>query len=288
MKSALVAKPLAQVETPLLAVALAQGSSLPASLADLDRAAGGVLTRAVAGGDFQGKKDELLLLYGGTAQRILLVGLGKAADVTRAAVRRAAASAAKRARGLGTGSLAFAVAAEARNGLGATDLAQVAVEGAIQGAWAFTELKKAPEDPKREVEALDLVVEAKDTKPAEAGRRIGEAIAAGYRLTRTLQHQPSNVCTPTYLAEQARQLAQTYGFTVTVLDRSAMKQEGMGALLAVAQGSQEEPRFIVLEYRGGGGGGAARRTPRPSPSWARASPSTPAGFPLSRPRTWRT
>ncbi|MGH7569647.1 MAG: leucyl aminopeptidase [Gemmatimonadales bacterium] len=256
MKSALTTKPLAQIETPLLAVALAQGAGLPASLAELDGAAGGILTRAVAGGDFKGKKDEVLLLYGGAAQRILLVGLGKAGEVTRAAVRRAAASAAKRARGLGTGSLAFAVAAEGRNGLKATDLAQVAVEGTAQGAWAFTELKQAPEDPKREVEALELVVEAKDAKQAEAGRRIGEAIAAGHRLTRTLQHQPANVCTPTYLADQARQLAQTYGFAVTVLDRPAMKQEGMGALLAVAQGSQEEPRFIVLEYRGDAKGAA--------------------------------
>src|SRR3989449_11604101 len=124
MKSTLVTAPLAQIETPLLAIALAQGSTLPKSLGELDRAAGGggVPARAVASGGFKGKRDESLLVYpgGGKAQRILLVGLGKGAEVTRSAIRRAAAVAAKRTRGLG--------------GAGATQFA-FAVEGAAQGAW---------------------------------------------------------------------------------------------------------------------------------------------------------
>ncbi|MDP3911202.1 MAG: leucyl aminopeptidase, partial [Gemmatimonadales bacterium] len=73
---------------------------------------------------------------------------------------------------------------------------------------------------------------------------------------RTLQAQPGNVCTPSYLAEQAAALAKSHGFTVTVLDRAQIKKEGMGALLAVAQGSVEEPRFIVLESKGGADGQA--------------------------------
>src|SRR6058998_2419696 len=64
--------------------------------------------------------------------------------------------------------------------------------------------------------------------------------------------QPANVCTPSYLADRAKQLADAYGFTLTTLDRAAMRQEGMGALLAVAQGTEQEPRFIVLQYRGAG------------------------------------
>src|SRR5260370_1002206 len=87
----------------------------------------------------------------------------------------------------------------------------------------------------------------------EEGRRIGDAIAAGYLFTRNLQMQPGNVCTPSYLAEQARKLGATHGFSVTILDKAQIKTEGMGALLAVAQGSAEEPRFIVLEYQGGSG-----------------------------------
>ena len=241
IKSSDVTLPLAQVETPLLAIAVAQGSALPASLAELDRAAGGVVARAIKSGDFKGKRDETALLYPGGAkpERLLLVGMGKGGEVTRNAMRRAAA-----------------VAAEARNGVSARDLGQVVVEGASQGAWTFTEMKAAlpPDEVKPEVESVAVVSDAKDAKEVASGRRVGDAIAAGQRLTRYLQMLPGNVCTPAYLADRAKQLADQYGFALTVLDRAQMQREGMGALLAVAQGSTQEPRFIVLEYRGGGGG----------------------------------
>ncbi|HYS19728.1 MAG TPA: leucyl aminopeptidase [Gemmatimonadales bacterium] len=259
MNSSVSTKRLAQVETPLLAVALATGSDLPAALTELDRAAGGVLARAFASGDFKGKRDETLLLYPttGPAQRVLLVGVGKPAEVTRTALRRAAAVAGKRARVLGATTFAFAVAPEARNGVSARDLGQVVAEGAAHGAWFFTEFKQPTSDePRREVVGVDLVVDAKESKDAEAGRQLGAAIAAGAHLARTLQMEPGNVCTPRYLAERAVQLGKTYGFAVTVLDLAAIKKEGMGALLAVAQGSQQEPRFIVLEYTGAGGDAA--------------------------------
>jgi leucyl aminopeptidase len=253
--SGVVSAPLAEVDTPLLAVALAQGTAVPASLAELDRVAGGVVARAITSGDFKGKRDETTLLYPGGAkpERVVLVGLGKPAEVTRTTIRRAAAVAAKRARALGAKRLAFAVVPEARNGVSARDLGQVAVEGAAQGAWAFTELKKAPADEARpEVEAVTLVCEPQDAKEMAAGGRVGDAVAAGHRLTRYLQMLPGNVCTPSYLAERAKQLADQHGFTLTVFDRAKLEQEGMGALLAVAQGSAQEPRLIVLEHRGGG------------------------------------
>src|SRR2546422_688109 len=257
--SAVATVALPQIEPPLLAVALAQGADVPASIAALDKAAGGLLARAITSGDFKGKRDETSLLYppAGKPQRILLVGVGKASEVTRNAMRRAAAVAARRTRALGATRFHFAVATEARNAVSARDLGQVAVEGAGQGAWAFTELKRTNEDAKPDVEAVTIVVAAAEAKETEAGRRIGDAVAAGHRLARYLQVQPGNVCTPSYLADQARQLAQRHGFGITVLDRAAMKAEGMGALLAVAQGTQEEPRFIVLEYQGAGGTGGA-------------------------------
>ena len=253
MKIRIVAQALAKIETPLLAVAVPQGSALPGSLAGLDPMLGG----AFSAGDYQGKRDELLLVYSaGKTQRILLVGIGKPGDAPRTAVRRAAAAAARRARALGAKAFAFAVADEARGGLGPADLAQVAIEGAAQGAWQFNAFKQKSDDTKPEPEAVDIVVGVGDAKGAEAGRHIGEAMAAGARVARTLQAQPGNVCTPSYLAEQAAALAKSHGFTVTVLDRAQIKKEGMGALLAVAQGSVEEPRFIILEYKGGADGQA--------------------------------
>src|SRR5437879_6332739 len=105
--------------------------------AQVRRAAGGVVARVITSGDFKGKRDETTLLYptGAKPERVLLVGLGKPGEVTRTAIRRAAAVAAKRARALGAKQLAFAVAPEARNGVSARDLGQAAGEGAAQGAW---------------------------------------------------------------------------------------------------------------------------------------------------------
>src|SRR5207249_8551906 len=138
--SGVASAPLPQVDTPLLAVALAQGSAVPASLADLDRAAGGIVARAITSGDFKGKRDETTLLYpsGAKPERVLLVGLGKPGEVTRHTIRRAAAVAAKRARALGVHQLAFAVAPDARNRVAARAGGHAAVVGAAQGACAFS------------------------------------------------------------------------------------------------------------------------------------------------------
>jgi leucyl aminopeptidase len=251
LTSRVVTPALAAVETPLLALMLPQGASLPPSLAALDQVASGALSRILAAGDFKGKRDETSLLYpGGKAERVLLVGVGKGGEVTPRAIRRAAAIAAKRARLLGTRHLACAVVPEARNGTTPREVGQAIVDGAGQGAWAFTDLKAAPEEPRPELESVAIVCEVAEAPEADAGRRTGDAIAAGHRLARYLQVQPGNVCTPAYLAAEAQRLASAHGFAVTVLDRSAIQREGMGALLAVSQGSALEPRFIVLEYRG--------------------------------------
>src|SRR3989441_10663950 len=194
MTSDVASAPLSQIDTPILAVALAEGSAVPISLAELDRAAGGVVARAITSGDFKGKRDETTLLYPGGAkpQRVLLVGLGKPGEVTRNTIRRAAAVAGKRARALGAKQLAFTVVPEARNGVSARDLGQAAVEGAAQGAWAFTELKATPDEPKPEVEGVTLVCDPKEMKEVAAGQRVGDAVAAGDRVTRQLRKLARN------------------------------------------------------------------------------------------------
>ena len=238
--------------TPLLAVAVPQGG-MPPSLGALDAAAGGALARCYASGDFTGKRDETTLLYpAGPSPRIVLVGTGKAAEASVPALRRAAAVAAKRARVAGVESAAFFVTPEARGGVAAADAAQASAEGLAFGAWQFTELKRAPDDPKPALSRMALLA-PEDTAAAEAGHRIGAAIGAGQALARGVQVLPGNDCTPTVIAERARDIAKRHGMDVTILDRAAIVKEGLTALLAVAQGSEEEPRFIAIEYRGAEG-----------------------------------
>ena len=239
-------------ETPLLALGLPRGP-LPPSLAGLDKQAGGAIGRVLLSGDFTGKRDETALLYPpGPASRVLLVGLGKPDEVDRGALRRAAAVAAKRARSLGVPRAAFHLSAESRGKVQPEDAGQMIAEGLAQGAWQYNEMKKPAEDKKPPLERMDVLAH---DGPAELiqGHRKGDAIGAGQTFARGLQVLPGNVATPTYIAEVARELARRHGFEVTILDKAAITQEKMGALLSVAQGSAEEPRFIALEYKGADG-----------------------------------
>ena len=238
--------------TPLLAVLVPTGG-LPASLAALDQQAGGTLGRLYGSGDFSGKKDESAMVYpAGPAARILLIGVGKAEEVTRTMLRRAAAIAGKRARAAGVPSMALFPAPETLTSTTPQDAGQVLAEGLGYGVWFYNDLKLPPEEKKPELERGVILAPA-ETAAIASGHAVGAAIAAGQTLTRGLQVLPGNTCTPTYLGRQAEELAKRHGHSVTVLDLAAIKKEKMGGLLAVAQGSAEEPRFIVLEYQGAPG-----------------------------------
>jgi len=235
-------------ETPLLMLALPRGT-LPRTLSALDNNIGGAITRLLAAGDFTGKKDDVALLYpSGPAARVLLVGLGKSEEVDRSTLRRAASIAAKRARAIGVPRAAFYVPPEAGQ-VSPVDAGQAIAEGLAQGVWQYNEMKRPAEDGKKPtLERIDVL--SSDGSKFQDGHRVGEAIGAGQAFARGLQVLPSNICTPTYVANTARELAQRHGFTATILDKAAIQKEKMGALLSVAQGSAEEPRFIALEYKG--------------------------------------
>ncbi|MBX3145640.1 MAG: leucyl aminopeptidase [Gemmatimonadales bacterium] len=236
---------------PLLIVLTGEGG-LPGSLSALDDRLGGALGRVFGSGDFTGKKDETAAVYpNGELNRVLLVGLGKAPG--RAAWRRGAAVGAKRARILGAGTAAIAVAAEHQGALPTAQLYQALAEGAAQGSWHYPDLKRPPEQPKAPLTKVELLAPSADRDAAAAGVRLGEAVGAGHRLARGVQILPPNVLTPERMAEEARILAGRHGFGVTVLDAAQAAAEGLRALLAVGQGSANEPRFIVLEYQGGTG-----------------------------------
>jgi leucyl aminopeptidase len=238
--------------TPLLILLVPQGA-LPPSLAALDKASGGAIARCYAAGDFTGKKDDTVLVYvDGPRPRLLLVGVGVPGEGSRSAIRRGTAIGSRRARTLGMPSAAVFVTPEARGKLDPKDLGQVAAEGAAQGAWHFLKLKQAPEEKKPPYERLEILAPA-DADAIRAGHATGAAIAAGHLACRGIQVLPGNHLPPRRIGEIAAELGPRLGITVTVLDKAAIVKEGMGALLAIAQGSAEDPRFIVLEYKGADG-----------------------------------
>src|SRR5690606_27982284 len=119
--------------------------------------------------------------------------------------------------------------------------------------YRFERLKSKKNDRPRALQSLAFAFTADPGAAAEEAIRIGRAIAAGVSMAKDLGNLPPNICTPSYLAEQAEALAKEYGkLTTEVLSRPQMEELGMGALLAVARGSREEPKLIVMRYQGGG------------------------------------
>ncbi len=254
----------ARFATPLLAVpVLADAASGADVLPGLDAATAAQLAAAHARGDFAGREGQTFLIYpdaaSGGPERILLVGAGKPDELTAERLRRAAGTAAKQAVKLKAERFALWVSPGllASGRVTAEDAARALTEGGVLGAYTFSEMKSRPEGGEAAVQAAELALLAESEEAAEGlreGARFGEVVARAERLARDLGNLPPNLVTPAYLAETAERIARERGLRATVLGRRELEEEGMRALLAVAQGSEQEPRLIVLEHRGGAEG----------------------------------
>jgi leucyl aminopeptidase len=239
------------VETDLLVVYLFQGESAPAGAAGaVDRALGGRLSDVLKAGDLQGKLGESALLYRQgslAAQRVLAVGLGKPAEFSLEVIRHAAGAAAKRARELRVPRLATTVPLSA--GIAPADAAQAVTEGAILALYDFRRHKSQSDEPAVEVSDFVLIDEDADKIGAlSAGARVGQIGAESVCLARDLVNAPANYATPTIVAEAARAMAEQIGLRCEVLDKPRLAELGMGAFLGVNQGSDEPPKFVILEH----------------------------------------
>jgi leucyl aminopeptidase len=247
------------LSTPMLVVPVFEGdAAMSGFAADANNRVGGAIANVLERGDFRGRKEETLLLYpaeksGGT-ERVLLVGLGPREDYTLERLRRAVGTAARSAERMGITSFAFSLEHTGQSSERMGSLAaRAAAEAGVLAAWDFRELKTVKKDDNpRALEELVLLIDAKaEITDYEGAVRLGAVGASSANFARDLATRPGNVATPTYLANAAKQIAEQYGMKLTVLDREQMRVEGMHSLLAVAQGSAEEPRFIALEYNGG-------------------------------------
>jgi leucyl aminopeptidase len=239
--------------TPCIAVGVYAGHKLSAAAEALDRASQGAVREVLRRGDMEGKLGSTLLLYrvpGVAAERVLLVGLGEEADLREREYREAARAAVKAAQETGAASatLCFTEIKASRRDT-AWKARQVALVAA-ECAYRFEHMKSKKSDP-RPLAHIELLAVARDAAAVARGLRQGEAIGAGVSLAKDLGNLPANVCTPTYLAEQARKIARKWKLEIEVLERKHMEKLGMGSLLSVAQGSHQPPKLIVLNYAGG-------------------------------------
>jgi leucyl aminopeptidase len=237
-----------------LVVGVFEPRKLSAAAAGIDRTAKGYLADVVRRGDMQGKLGATLLLHdvpGIAAGRVLLTGLGSQADFREKQYREAVAAAIRALNATGAEEAALHLTELAVGQRDAAWKVAHAVMVASESGYRFTRMKSKSEAPEPALRRLVLSVERAAAKRAAAGIEQGLAVAHGVSLAKDLGNLPPNVCTPAYLANQARELAKRYRMKVTVLERADMERLGMHTLLSVAQGSVQPPKFITLEHRGG-------------------------------------
>jgi leucyl aminopeptidase len=251
-------KGLAALSVDCLVLGVFEGGELSGEARTVDSACGGRLKKLLDRGDFAGRMGDTLLvadLPGISASRVLLTGLGTKKQFQRKSWRRACQSALTAITRTRIASCAVAIDRPEVRELDDYYLGRQIAEITGAALYRVNDLKsgKKPSAP-----ALRKVLAGPARKAGATARGLaeGDAVAQAATIQRDLANLPANVCTPAYLAEQARALGKRHAFAVRVLEEAAIRREKMGCLLAVAQGSAQRPRFLVLEHKGGKKGAA--------------------------------
>ncbi len=244
------------VHTDAIVVNLFEGVTAPGGATGaVDGALGGAIGALIGAGDIRGKLGELTLVHSLdrlASPRVVVVGLGKADDLSVDKLRDLAGDLARYLRGLRVKSAATIVYGAGIGGLEADACAQALTEGALLGLYRFLRHKKAEDDG--DLESLTLVEsDAAKLAAIERGVEKGRVLADMANFCRDLANEPANHLTPTEMANQAEALARETGLESEIYGPDWMREKGMGALLGVAAGSVQEPRFIVMRYKGAGG-----------------------------------
>ena len=238
-----------------IAVGVFEAQKLSVAAQSLDRAAGGRIRALLESGDMDGKVGTTRLLYhlpGIAAERVLLVGMGKGAKVHSKDYREAVCAAVAAVQDTGAAEACLYLAGIPVSGHDVAWKARQLAQTASDAMYRFDKMKSNKPNPRPLARIVAGVESRRDARGVELGLAQGRAIGAGMALARDLGNLPANVCTPSYLAEKAMKLGKRWKLGVEVLERADMEKLGMGALLSVASGSREPPKFIVIRYHGAG------------------------------------
>jgi leucyl aminopeptidase len=234
-----------------------EGRKLAAGAMQLDGASAHALDEVVSRGDLEGELGTTLLFHNVpdvASERVLLVGLGPEHEFLESPYRTALCSATRTLRTTAAAEATLCLTALPVNGRDTAWKIEQAVLAVSEGLYRFDRLKSTPPEAKPLLERV--VFQVADQSGAIAARDAidrATAIAEGITLARDLGNLPGNVCTPAYLADQAVELGKRHGFAVKILEQEDIERLGMGAFLAVARGSRQPPRLIVMEYHGAAG-----------------------------------
>ncbi|UTE73925.1 leucyl aminopeptidase [Rossellomorea marisflavi] len=221
-------------------------------LKELDQAMGGHLTQLAKEGDISSAAKEITVVHTLgqlSVKRIVFVGLGKAKEAVFNDMKEAFGAAAKQIKQMKLTSFAVAIDTFETDEVPAEDVAHAWAEAFTMATYAFHGYKQSSNERAYEASDVEFITRS-DDKEVQTALQVGTAFGNGVNSARTLVNTPGNLLTSTKLAEYALELAKRYDFEAEILDKEEMEHLGMGALLAVNQGSVEPPKMIVLKYAG--------------------------------------
>ena len=237
-----------------LVVGVFEARKLSAVAHQIDEVSGGAIGAILRRGDLEGKSGQTLLLHNIPnipSERVLLVGCGKEKDFNESRYREVTGKAVTALRDTGASEITTYLTELEVKGRDIAWKIRQAVEVTEASLYRFDRLKSKPNNNRRALRRVVLAVPKRSNLgTGEQAIKEGQAIAESVKLVRDLGNLPGNLCTPTYLAEQALAIGKQYGLKTTVLEKADMQQLGMGAFLSVARGSRQPPKLIVLEYQG--------------------------------------
>jgi len=255
MEIKVVAGDITKIETGAIILNFFEGmETLNGDIAAVDKALDGAISQLITPGEIKGKLNEITIIHSLgklPAARVVIAGLGKKQELTQDRIRGVVAETCRLLRQKGVDNIATIAQGAGIGNIGLEAAAQAVTGGALLGVYSFRK-HITKEAEYGEIKQL-LIVNSDQTKLPilEQGCNRGKVLAEATNLARDMVNEPANLMTPTHMAETAVRLAKTYGLEVKVLDREEMQELGMGALLGVAQGSRQPPKFIVLHYKGG-------------------------------------
>jgi leucyl aminopeptidase len=244
-------------KTACLILPIYSSGPLPPPTKAMDKATQGLISELLAGGDIDGKSGSTLLIKpppGASCGRIMLVGYGEKEKFDRQKYRKALQAAFAALRKTNHADAVSYLNAEAVKGTDAYRRARISIEVWHNSGYRFTAMKSKTDDKPPAQKSLSLAASPAHAKQVRQGIKHGDAIGQGVSVSREVGNLPANVCTPSYLASQARDIAKRHkDLRVQVLNEQDMAKLNMGALLSVTAGTEEPAKLIILNY-----GGAAK------------------------------
>lgn len=243
------------VKTGCVILGVFERRTLSSAAAEFDKTTRGLLKKVLKDGDMDGSSGQTVMVHypaGAKCERVMLVGCGKASEFKTRAYQQAVSCAARAANASGADDALSYLAELEVPGRTSYQKVRTLVEATRSAAYTPDTLKSEKDKSLRPLRSLAIGVDAGDMGSARKALSDGEAIASGVELARMLGDLPGNICTPAYLADQARKLGRSSTkLKVSVMNEAGMEKLGMGSLLSVSRGSRQPAKLITLQYSGG-------------------------------------